>query len=399
MVSNKYDIIIIGGGINGLCAASLLSKLDLSIAVIDSNNIGDKINTRVDGRGIALAKGSEDILEKFALWEEISTKAGLIKKIIVKDCNSPQHVDFDTKIVEESHMGMIIEMDDLCRIFYDNICTKKNITIIDKQIIKEIKFLGLEALVNTGKRNYRAKLIIAADGKNSFIKNLFSIKSYQCDYKQLASVFNINHTRPHNNTAYECFYPNGPLAILPLKSPNISSIVWTEKLEMKELFEDGNHTLLENILQERFYDFHGEINIISKINYYPLSLKLSKAYYHKQIVFIGDSLHYLHPIAGQGFNLSLRDIYSLYELIEKYINYGLGYNSLLLLEEFYRVRSKDNYSMAFITDGLNRLFSNNNQLIKSVRNTGLEIVNNIPAMQRFFVNYAMGKRREYDTNS
>lgn len=399
MAYKEFDVIIVGGGINGLCTAALLKDLDLSVALIDRGNIKSRINKRIDGRGIALAKGSEEILKEFNLWQGLANKGGEIKKIAVLEPGSTHSLQFDTSLVQQSYLGLIIEMDDLCKHFYDAISSQDNITICDQESVEYVDANANNVLVKTSYNQYKSNLLIAADGKDSFIKKLLRIESFEHDYSQIAAVFNIQHSSPNKGVAWECFYNNGPFAVLPLREQSKSSIVWVENKQHKDLFAQSGRQFLEAILNERLKDSHGKIGIATSIFTYPLSLKLAKKYYQERILFLGDSLHYMHPIAGQGFNLSLRDIYSLRKLVKKYLQYGLDYGSITLFEEFCRDRKIDNYSMAAITNSLNGLFSSNINMVRLACDLGLEVVNNFPALQKFFMNYAMGKRKIYDTNT
>jgi 2-octaprenyl-6-methoxyphenol hydroxylase len=393
MRQHKYDVIIVGGGLNGLCSASLLGKLGYSICLIEKKDIRNFICKKIDGRGIALSRGSKDILEKYQLWGNIHKKAGLIEKIKVQDSTSPFFLKFDNELLDSNPLGYIIEMSDLIEHFYQLVSTMQNVVLVDNQQIRYIEHSANSVDVITNNAIFHGSLVIAADGKNSYISNLLNIKYLEHNYSQVATVYNVWHELPHNNTAFELFYKNGPCALLPLKDHNYSSVVWIENSMNKYIMQKDNITFFSDVMNERFMESHGKLAIASEVYHYPISLKLSKSYYAGRVVLIGDNLHYLHPITGQGFNLSLRDISKLVELISKFSSLGLDIGTASLFDEFKRSRIFDNCSMAVITDGLNRLFSNNNFLISLTRNIGLEYVNNVPILQRFFMNYAMGKNK------
>ncbi len=391
MIFKDTDILIVGGGINGLTTSLILSSKGIKSTIIEGKNLSSIKKERIDGRGIALSKGSEEILKQSGLWDNISDYAGFIKKIIVTDNGEKEHLQFKSEDVNEKHMGCIVEMDDLYDIFLSLAQKDPNIIIHDDSLVLQVKNLNHYSILTTNKRTYQAKLIIATDGKNSKIKKLMEIKNLESDYDQIAAVFNIKHEKAHSETAYEIFYPNGPLAVLPTKHKDISSIVWVEKANMASLFEQKQMPIVNEVLKERLFDTHGNIEIVSPLNFYPLFLKISKKYFQDNILFLGDSLHYLHPIAGQGFNLSLRDIAKLADLIKNYVDSGFEPNNLIMFEEFAKSRIADTLSMAMFTDGINRLFSNNSIAIKKLRNFGLDVVSQSSLLTNFFIKQAMGK--------
>ncbi|MEQ9115316.1 MAG: FAD-dependent monooxygenase [Rickettsiales bacterium] len=384
------DIAIVGGGVNGLLLAYNLSLLDNNVVLIDSLNIKERIKKRIDGRGIALSKSSEKFLRKVDLWNEIFRKSGEIKKICVSDYNSRPQLKFDCSDIGEERLGIIAEMDDIQQAVYNKVINSRLINVCDNEDVVSVDENGTQVVIRTKKNCFSAKLLIACDGKNSFIRSHLNIKEFSYDYNQIAAVFNIQHQKEHHNVAYELFYPNGPLAILPRNASNESSVVWVERncAENTEYFNNSN--CLEE-LSRRIAKSHGDVNLLTRVNYYPLHLKCSKKYYSRKTIFIGDSLHHIHPVAGQGFNLSIKDIQCLCELITEYKSYGLLLNDGKLFREFFKKRVVSNISMISITHGLERVFSNNNFFFRKTRGIGLGVINKIASVKNIMMKYAIGR--------
>lgn len=387
-----FDIAIIGGGLNGIAMAALLAKTSLKIALIDQNLISSRINSKADGRGIAVARFSKNILIKHGIWKEFNVSHGTINRVVVADGSAPFLLKLDNEIIDGEALGHIIEHDDLLHQFYNYVLKQPNIEVLDGRALLKFTSSQTGVELELEDRSISTKLMIAADGKNSKIREQLEISSSCFDYQQKALVFNIKHEFAHDNIAYEHFYKAGPFAMLPLNDVYKSSVVWTERPELADLYAKMSKEELEFFVQERAKLTHGKVEICSKVFSYPLSLVIANKYYKERVVLIGDSLHFIHPIAGQGFNLSLRDIDCLCDLIKAYSDLGLDIGSNTLLSEFARSRKLDNYAMIVFTDLLNRGFSNNNKIISLARKLGLSLIDIKPKLQSYLLNYAWTKK-------
>ncbi len=377
--------IIIGANLTGLCCAITLSHLGQTSILVDRKAIGKP--SYKDTRAIALSYGSKQILEAIDLWKSLEPLAGKIDEIRVTDQHSPLFLHFDNN----STLGYIIESDDIQNIMYEQAVNDKNITIMDNTTYELLENNEQEVVIKLNNKIYKTSLLIAADGKFSNLRKLCNIEHVEHDYNQTAIVCKVKHQKPHNNIAQEMFHKKGPFAILPLKDQNQAGIVWTESTDVAEILLSQSPDTFDYFLAEKFTDYLGNIEVISKPVSYPLKLIMAKKYYRNRIILVGDSAHSIHPIAGQGFNLAIQDIAFLSKLYLKYNNIGLDLGCFQSFNEYEKMRMKDNISMAIITDALNKLFSNNIPIIREARKMGLSIVNKIPSLQNYFMEYAMKK--------
>jgi len=383
-----YDVVIIGGGINGMTAACALFQQGFKVALLEKDNISKKIHNTRDGRGISIARYSKDILSKYDIWPYVAKDVGEMHKIIVRDGDSSCNLEFDNSLVNNEPLGFLIESDNILKGLYKKL-SNTSVDIFEEHECKNLVFhTDSVQIILSNNKKLESKLAIVTNGKNSQIRSLLGLSQNIKEYNQTALVFNIRHSKPHANCAYECFLKNGPFALLPLADPNQSSVVWCDNKDIEEIKLDLKD--LERHLQTRCSSIYGDVKVITEVVKFPLSLTYMDEYYKNRAVFVGDSLHSIHPVAGQGYNLSIRDINTLVELLLKYQSLGFDIGSEMLLKEFTRHRKKDNLIMIKATDGLNSLFSNDNSVMQFFRRFGLVAVNNMPSLKKFFMNRAMG---------
>jgi 2-octaprenyl-6-methoxyphenol hydroxylase len=235
----------------------------------------------------------------------------------------------------------------------------------------------------------QGELIAACDGRHSPLRRDAAIETIAWDYPQASIVCTVEHALPHRGVAVEHFLPAGPFAILPMTG-NRSSIVWTEHAALApELMALAAAPFVVE-LARRFGDFLGEIAVIGRRWSYPLSLMHARRYAAERLVLVGDAAHVIHPIAGQGLNLGIRDIAALSELIIDARRLGLDIGDSQALEHYQRWRRVDNLILAGVTDGLNRLFSNSFSPLRLARDMGLAAVDRMPPVKRLLMRHAMG---------
>ncbi|CCE77367.1 MULTISPECIES: 2-octaprenyl-6-methoxyphenyl hydroxylase [Wolbachia] len=382
----NYDVIISGSGLIGLITAIGLSNDSISVAVIEKNSLPRAVD---DNRAFAISQGSKKILEKLAIWKFLESEAEPILDICILDGDSPFTVHYDHKMVGEEPMGYVIKSAIIWNAINNNFLHKLNIysprsykTIACDEGYVEVTLDNDQKLISS--------LFICAEGKNSKLPELFSIPMIKFDYKQNSMVFNVKHELHHQNLAVERFFPGGPFAILPMKGGYTSSIVWTEKCEISKMLMSLSEEEFVIELKKRFGSYLGEIELEGERRFYPLSFSFARKLHKSRILLIGDAAHSIHPVAGQGLNLGMRDVESVIRQITNAKVSGIDVGSNYLLKKISRDRYFDNLTMALATDGLNRIFSNRILCAQVLRNLGLMVVENSDFLKKSFVRHAMG---------
>lgn len=394
MAKKCEDITIIGGGLIGLFLAPILAKLNFKVALVDKEKIAQKTNIENDSRTIAISLGTKLFLEKYGIWKKISRYAEPINQIEVLNRESNSNIFFNNNNDSKSPMGFIVENKIIKKILIEKIKSTKNINIFDSTEIDNIVLNSNSILVNSVNNIIESKLVIAADGKNSFIKSLYKFPSYNIKYNQAALVTNIQHSKNHKNTAFEIFLPNGPLAMLPMKSfkKNIykSSLIWTENISTINKMKKMELNSVKDLIEGNIYKYLGKVLKIDSFKMFPLSAHVCRKFYNKRIVLVGDSAHSIHPIAGQGWNLGMRDVKYLVETLYESKKFGLDIGSLEILKKYNNNRFADVSSMLFITHSLNKVFLSKSNFINNLRSIGFNYINKRKKITSSLVNYAMG---------
>jgi len=397
MTNNEFDIIIIGGSFAGLTAALNLvqSNPHIKIALLEKSDIIKQDKQR-DGRAFAISQSSLQVFNKIGILEDIKPFAGTIEDIKIVDCNSPFYLHFaanehSNKTDGPEKFGLVIENFYIHNALRNKALEQNNLEIICPNFYQEIIFDNEQAIITLDdKRVISAKLVLACDGRFSSLRDKFNIKTFKKPYQQTAFVFNISHSLPHQNIALEKFVPDGPFAVLPMKNALESSIVWTVKSGKAEtLLEMDSENFLQQ-LKKCTGDYLGEIKISNTPFKYNLDLIVADKFYYQRMVLVGDAAHGIHPIAGQGFNLGIDDIKVLTDLVKEYFECGLDIGCESLLQKYSQVRKLGTYKMVAATDSLNGLFSNHSVILKTLRNSGLAMVNKIPPLKKFFIKNAGG---------
>ncbi len=408
------NLIIYGGGFTGLTATLAFAKFMDKITLIEPFTLAEKPRNGKDDRTTALSAQSKRFMESVGLWQEIADFAGEINDIKIVDNDlvngdSLLKLDFASSDAGNDPMGYIVENN----IFRQNIINKirslPNVEIIEGQKIVEVKnepncvnikleannFRTLEtqgtAKSSESARTLSSKLLLAVDGKNSFVKKYLMIRSIEKDYNQSAITFCIKHQKSHRQTAIERFTPTGPFAVLPLKEENYSSVVWTIPRHLAEIYMNMNQSRFTEEVKRRLGDDLGNFEFAGDKNCYPLKLRYSNKYYQHRVVFAGDSAHSIHPIAGQGFNQGVRDLSLLTKLVKENYQLGLDIGDDNILKKYERTRVADNMQMIAMTDVINSLFSNSSNIVRLARRFGIAGVDRMKPLKKFFVKRASGK--------
>jgi 2-octaprenyl-6-methoxyphenol hydroxylase len=394
-MDTQFDIAIVGGGLNGPMLANALAQGGLRVAVIDALATDARAKDGFDGRSYALALASVRMLRALGLWDGVAEHAQPILEIKASDGRAgtgpaPFFLHFDHAEIEEGPMGYMIEDRYLRRTLLTAMEGAPNITHMPGETVtaQEVDAHGAALHLASG-AVVRARLIAGCDGRGSGTAARAGIKRIGWGYGQTAMVCAIAHERPHGGIAHQYFMPSGPLAILPLPG-NRSSIVWSERDANAQAVQALSDDDYLTVLRPRFGDFLGEISLAGTRFTYPLSLSLAQDLIAPRLVLVGDSAHGLHPIAGQGLNLGLRDVASLAEVLLLATRRGEDIANALVLERYRAWRRFDTTLLAVTTDSMNRLFSNDNPLLRGLRDLGMGAVSAMPSLRRRFIREAAG---------
>ncbi|WP_281995467.1 FAD-dependent monooxygenase [Ruegeria faecimaris] len=394
-MEQSSDILIVGGGLNGPALALALAQTGHRVTVIDA--LAEKVrkNAAFDGRAYALALASQRLLEAIGVWSRVAKHAQPMLEIKVTDGHagagpSPFFMHFDHAEIEEGPMGFMVEDRHLRRAFLDAMAAEKAITQISGKTVvsQQTSGTGVSLTLDDG-AVVKGALLIGCDGRRSGTAERAGIKRTGWDYGQTALVCAIEHDLPHHGIAHQFFMPPGPLAILPLTG-NRSSIVWSERTEMAKRINALPEEDYLQVLRPRFGDFLGEIRLVGDRFTYPLNLTIANSFIGERMALVGDAAHGMHPIAGQGLNAGLRDVGALAEVLTLAGRRGEDISSPLVLERFQEWRRFDTASLAMATDVFNKLFSNDNPLLRIGRDIGMGVVGSLPGLRRGFVREAAG---------
>ena len=390
MAETRCDVAVVGGGLAGLTLALACAGAGLEVVVIDRLKRSAMLGAKFDGRTTALAHGAKQAMAAIGVWDELAPEAEPILAIRVADGRSPFFLHWDQRAASDDPMGFILENRTLRRVLDTRARRQKNLRHIAPAEVARVADAGAHARVELADgRVIKAGLVAACDGKHSSLREAAGIPCLRWDYKQTAIVACVAHEKPHHGVAVEHFRPAGPFAILPMRG-NRSSIVWTERNATAAQLLKLPPARFRAELARRFGDFLGAVELAGDVWSYPLSFLHARRYTAPRLALVADAAHVIHPIAGQGLNLGLRDVAALAELAVEARRLGLDVGSPDLLRRYAAWRRFDGVMLAAVTDGLNRLFSNERKTVAAARDLGLGAVNALPRLKQFFMRQAMG---------
>ncbi|GJL93633.1 MAG: 2-octaprenyl-6-methoxyphenyl hydroxylase [Hyphococcus sp.] len=397
--SDVFDVAISGGGLSGgLCALALAAK-GFSCAVIDAQDPATLRSAAFDGRTTAISYASARVFKRLGLWARIAPQAEAIRDIVVTDGRAKSRFDdgavssfalhFDSReLGDDTPLGWIAENRLLRDVLFEAIETTPNVTLMAPAKRIATDFQAANGVISLADgRKISAPLIIAADGRFSGLRAEANIKTNQWRYKQNGIVVTVAHERAHEGVAQEFFLPAGPFAILPM-TDNRSSLVWTERADAVDAYMALDDEAFRTEIENRFGQYLGAISLTGPRWSYPLAFTLAQSYIAPRLALIGDAAHAIHPIAGQGFNLGVKDIAALCDVLVEARSVGLDIGHQSVLQNYQKWRRFDSASLALGTDLLNRLFSNDFGPLRLARDLGMGAVGKVPTLRNFFMRQA-----------
>jgi 2-octaprenyl-6-methoxyphenol hydroxylase len=390
-VTEDVELLIAGGGLTGLVLGAACAGAGLAVAIVDPQEPRAALGGEFDGRSSALGYGSRNVLGGIGVWPLIAADAEPILEIRVADDNSPLFLHYDHReLAAGVPLGYIVENRILRWALFERLGAIANLSFLAPLSVRSVSSsaAAATALLSDG-RIVTARLVVAADGQKSPLRRAAGIGTIDRQYPQTGIVATVRHEHPHRGIAVEHFLPAGPFAILPMTGDR-SSIVWTERAELAPRLLGLSDAEFAAELAVRFGDFLGTVEPVGPRWAYPLAMLLAERYIAPRMALVGEAAHVIHPIAGQGLNLGIRDVAALAELVIDARRLGLDIGRKEVLRRYQQWRRFDVLTLAAVTDGLNRLFSNTIAPVRLIRDLGLAAVNRIPPLKRLLMRDAMG---------
>lgn len=388
------DIVIAGGGLNGPALALALAQGGFRVTVVDARPAPTRAQAGFDGRAYALAIASVRLLTAIGVWPRLADLAQPILQIRTGDgagSDVPFFLTFDHNEIEEGPMGQMVEDRHLYAAFLGTTAAAPNVTLLsgDTVVAQEVDPGGVTVTLTSGRR-LRAGLLVGCDGRTSGVAYRAGIRRVGWGYGQTALVTAIRHDRDHDDVAEQVFLPSGPLAVLPLQGGHLSSIVWSERDPTAAAIQALPDAEYLDVLRPRLSPRLGAVELAGTRFTYPLSLSLAERFIAPRVALVGDAAHGVHPIAGQGLNLGLRDVAALAEVLTLSRRRGEDPGSPTALADYQRWRRFDATALALGMDTVNRAFSTTNPLLRLGRTLGMDLVHHFPPLRRTFIREAAG---------
>ncbi|HEB81299.1 MAG TPA: 2-octaprenyl-6-methoxyphenyl hydroxylase [Gammaproteobacteria bacterium] len=388
-----FDLIIIGGGLAGASLACALRGQGLKIAVVEAYEINTQEQPCYDERTVALSYGSRVIFDSMGVWDRLSDCAEPIDTIHISDRG---HFGV-TRLTKEQEgveaLGYVLENLCIGQQLYKLMREQDDISLFCPAQLLELKQAAQQVSVDIsidGKtQKLSGRLLVAADGNRSQVLQMLAIGSSRQDYGQSALICNVTPAKKHHNVAYERFTDSGPLAFLPMKD-NRCSVVWTLEPEQAEYLYALEDEDFRALLQQRFGYRLGMIQKTGKRAVYPLFMQAATQMSHRRVAIIGNAAHSVHPVAGQGFNLALRDVALLAELVVEAGRSGQDIGADILLQQYVNTREQDIQRVYRFTDVLVKTFSNAIEPLAHLRSCALQLVDMVPELKHQLGRQSMG---------
>ena len=398
----QQEVIIVGGGMVGLSLALMLAKANIGVKLLEAikyPNYDDAnlapYHSSFDARNSALSRRTVQIYQELGLWDALQEHATPIYEVHITEQGSFGKARLKAEQEKVESFGQVIENAWLGRVLLQQVKQEALIELIDgvqvTSLTQDADYAYLEAQRGDYTHSLKAKLIIAADGRDSFCRKALGIGASVHDYDQVAIVTTVQTSKPHAHVGFERFSPLGPLALLPLPGEYRRSVVWpVPKGTEGEWMGDENDQHFLDALQATYGDRAGKFQKTGKRFSFPLSQVLAEKQAVGRVVLMGNAAHTIHPVAGQGFNLCMRDAYVLRRYLTEQVEKNADLGDAAMLQDYEKSRLTDQQRVIKFCDSVVRGFSNQNPILKLIRNTGLVAFDTIPGIKPLVANYAMG---------
>jgi len=398
----QQEVIIVGGGMVGLSLALMLAKINIAVKLLEAikyPNYDDEnlapYHSSFDARNSALSRRSVQIYQELGLWNALQEHATPILEVNITEQGSFGKARLKAEQEKVESFGQVIENAWLGRVLLTQVKKEPLIELIDDvqvtSLIQNTDFAYIEAQRGESSLKLQSKLVIAADGRDSFCRKALGIGASEHDYDQVAIVTTVQTSKPHAHVGFERFSHLGPLALLPLPGEYRRSVVWPVKKGTEgEWLGDENDQHFLDALQETYGDRAGKFQKTGKRFSFPLSQVLAEKQAVGRVVLMGNAAHTIHPVAGQGFNLCMRDAHVLVRYLKEQQVQGADLGDAVILQDYEKSRLSDQQRVIKFCDSVVRGFSNQNPFLKLMRNTGLVAFDTIPGIKPLVANYAMG---------
>ena len=393
-MSEHRDLIILGGGLVGMTLALVAAKAGLTSHVVDKANPAELTAEGADGRASAISTASWNLFRNIGLADRLDPLGCPIDAIAVTDGMRPGRIDFHPE-PHEGSLGRMFANRDLRLALFAAAREEPAMAWHTgaEAVHRERGEHGVSVMLDDG-RELAASLLVGAEGRQSPTREEAGFALARWEYRHRAQVTALYHEKPHDNVAWEIFYPEGPFALLPLLDApdgrHRSALVWTVSEKHAAAFAAMGEAMFVNEVTERMLGLLGAITLAAPRAAYPLRFHHSGRLVADRLALVGDAAHGMHPIAGQGLNLGLRDVGALVEVLSDGMRLGLEPGDAQLLARYERWRSIDVLAVMAATDGINRLFGVPGRLPSAVRRLGMGAVQRLPALKRFFMDEARG---------
>ncbi len=404
-MSNKFDIVVVGGGMVGLAMVASLAETKLKVLLLEKQDLitiltpdylkNEIINDQdFEARVSAISPGNRKFLSDLNAWQNIpKQRQANYEYMKVWDGDGSGKIEFSAAKIAQPDLGVIVENKVIQAALLKRIESFGNVECcfgVELEEIENAENLEYATIKTNDGLEYKSKLVIGADGANSLVREKLTIDLKQSEYNQVAFVANVKTEKSHQNTAWQRFTPYGPVAFLPLANPNLCSVVWSLDSDKAESIKDINKDEFAKKLQYAFESKLGEVTAVSEFFGFPLIKRHSQCYLSNRVALVGDAAHTIHPLAGQGVNLGFQDVACLSKLIVKLISQQRDYGKVENLRSYERERKTENLIMQNAMSAFKHLFANQSMPVTLFRNFAMSALDKIPMAKELIIKNAMG---------